>query len=82
MTTFHRTSDEFTLVPKAVFTDNRLSAAAMGVYGFLTTCPDGFDIEPEAIARHMQDGTEVIAAALEELHRCGHFAEDESETGR
>jgi hypothetical protein len=87
MRLMHGRAPKFTSLPNAVFLDRRLSLTAKGVYGFIGTCPDGFEITAEAIAQFMPDRTEDIEAALDELDRYGYLDDftveiDEPEAGR
>lgn len=63
----------FTQISNDFFRDPRLSAAAKGVFGFISTHRDGFGITPELIAKHMRSGVTAIKAALRELEKYGYL---------
>ncbi len=50
-----------------VFQDPQLSAKAKGIFGFLSTQPDGWRADVKSIVREMRDGRDAIITGLQEL---------------
>lgn len=61
--------DQFTSIHNHVFRDSRLSAKAMGIFGFLSTHSDGERVGTKSIAQAMKDGRDAILSGLQELER-------------
>lgn len=68
----------FTQISNDFFRDPRLSAAAKGVFGFISTHRHGYGITPELIAKHMRSGVTAIKAALRELEKCGYLTREQT----
>lgn len=68
----------FTQISNDFFRDPRLSAAAKGVFGFISTHRSGFGVTPELIAKHMRTGVTGVKAALRELERCGYLVREQT----
>jgi hypothetical protein len=58
-----------TRVHSGVFTDSRLSAKAMGMFAFLSTCADGDHVDERVVTRAMRDGVAAVRTGLRELEQ-------------
>ena len=65
-------TENFTVMPNAVFRDERLSANAKGFMAYLLTCADHWEVHLTALGRAMGTGKDKTQAVIRELHDAGY----------
>ncbi|NEQ64767.1 MAG: hypothetical protein F6K21_04520 [Symploca sp. SIO2D2] len=73
------------MINKGFYEDNRLSAKAKGILGYLLSRPDGWVTRTEQITSVMTDGLTAIKSGLRELEQNGYFRRfpvRDTETGK
>jgi hypothetical protein len=72
----------FTQVGNEIFSNNRVSAKAKGVYCYLWSKPDGWDFSHIRISQEFSDGRKGILSAINELEDCGYLERKRQKDGR
>ncbi|MDT0392335.1 hypothetical protein [Streptomyces dubilierae] len=62
-------TDQFTQVANALFRDRRLSFKAKGIFGYISTHRNGWQVTVADLARLGPDGREAVRTGLQELER-------------
>ncbi|MFJ3446004.1 hypothetical protein ACIPM2_33075 [Streptomyces sp. NPDC086081] len=62
-------ADQFTQVANALFRDGRLSFKAKGIFGYLSTHRNGWQVTVADLVRLGPDGREAVRTGLQELER-------------
>ncbi|MFD3503127.1 hypothetical protein ACFWWT_38155 [Streptomyces sp. NPDC058676] len=63
--------DQFTQIANALFRDSRISFKAKGLFGYISTHRDGWQITVANLARHGRERVDAVTTGLEELERHG-----------
>jgi len=63
--------DQFTQIANALFRDSRLSFKAKGLFGYISTHRDGWQITVANLARHGRERVDAVTTGLEELESHG-----------
>lgn len=80
MSTFKKDSNKSVAIPNNVIEDSRLSFDALGLYMFLCSMPDGWEVSAERIADlNPADDISTIRRALCELKEAGYLTDDKEE---
>ncbi|MEU0047290.1 hypothetical protein [Streptomyces werraensis] len=66
-------ADQFTQIANRLFRDHRLSYKAKGIFGYVSTHRDGWQITITDLAAVGPDGKQAIRVALKELEHCGYL---------
>jgi hypothetical protein len=66
-------ADQFTQIANRLFRDVRLSFRAKGIFGYISTHRDGWQVTIADLAAVGPDGREAVRFALRELERCGYL---------
>ena len=69
--------DNFTIVPNAVFLDERLSVEAKGVLGFLLSRPHAWQVRLEHIGRTLRVGRKKLQRIFRELISAGYVTREQ-----
>ncbi|MGW7385316.1 hypothetical protein [Streptomyces sp. NPDC054794] len=64
-------ADQFTQIANALFRDSRLSFKAKGLFGYISTHRDGWQITVANLARHGRERVDAVTTGLEELESHG-----------
>ncbi|MFI8194485.1 hypothetical protein ACIF8T_38195, partial [Streptomyces sp. NPDC085946] len=64
-------ADQFTQIANGLFRDGRLSFKAKGIFGYISTHRDGWQITVSELVRHGKEGTDAITTGLKELEKYG-----------
>ncbi|MGW2890624.1 hypothetical protein ACWDDN_36025 [Streptomyces griseoruber] len=65
--------DQFTQIANGLFRDSRLSFKAKGIFGYVSTHRDGWQVTLAHLVAVGPDGREAIRAGLKELERYGYL---------
>ncbi|MEU5194493.1 hypothetical protein ACKI16_30080 [Streptomyces scabiei] len=65
--------DQFTQIANGLFRDSRLSFKAKGIFGYVSTHRDGWQVTLAHLVAVGSDGREAIRAGLKELERYGYL---------
>ncbi|MFF0386816.1 hypothetical protein [Streptomyces sp. NPDC004286] len=68
--------DQFTQIANGLFRDSRLSYRAKGIFGYISTHRDGWQITLATLAAVGPDGKESVRTGLEELERYGYLVRE------
>lgn len=77
----HKHKGRFTVVPNAIFNDDRISIGAKGLLGYLLSCPGNWDVRHDQLQRKLGIGRKLLSKYLNELEEAGYLDRDE-EQGR
>ncbi|MEU6511019.1 hypothetical protein [Streptomyces sp. NPDC046942] len=66
-------ADQFTQIANGLFRDPRISYKAKGLFGYVSTHRDGWQVTVAHLATVGSDGREAIRAGLKELERFGYL---------
>ncbi|MFE0553733.1 hypothetical protein ACFW3A_30405 [Streptomyces pilosus] len=66
-------ADQFTQIANRLFRDARLSYKAKGIFGYVSTHRDGWQVTITGLAAVGPDGREAVRVALRELEHCGYL---------
>ncbi|MGW3681261.1 hypothetical protein [Streptomyces prasinus] len=66
-------ADQFTQIANRLFRDAKLSYKAKGIFGYISTHRDGWQVTIADLAAVGPDGKEAVRVALRELERCGYL---------
>ena len=64
----------FTVIPNAIFNDDRLSLEARGLLGFLLSCPPNWEVRHDALRRRFGLSRQRLASMLRELTSAGYIS--------
>ncbi|MFJ8034720.1 hypothetical protein [Streptomyces sp. NPDC096032] len=64
-------ADQFTQIANGLFRDARLSFKAKGIFGYLSTHRNGWQVTVAALVRHGREGVDAVRAGLKELEWAG-----------
>jgi hypothetical protein len=68
--------DQFTQIANALFRDSRTSFKAKGLFGYISTHRDGWQITVADLARHGRERVDAVTTGLEELEHRGFLLRD------
>src|SRR5258705_9259654 len=77
----HKHNGSFTIVPNAIFNDDRLSLAAKGLLGYLLSRPRNWEVRHDQLQRKLDVGRKLLSNLLNELKEVGYLERDD-EQGR
>jgi hypothetical protein len=77
----HKHKGRFTVVPNAIFNDDRICPGAKGLLGYLLSRPGNWDVRHDQLQRKLDIGRKLLSKLLKELERAGYLERDE-EQGR
>ncbi|MFC8833372.1 hypothetical protein ACFT8V_09265 [Streptomyces griseoincarnatus] len=66
-------ADQFTQIANGLFRDSRLSYKAKGIFGYVSTHQDGWQVTLAHLVAVGPDGREAVRAGLKELERYGYL---------
>jgi hypothetical protein len=66
-------ADQFTQIANGLFRDSRLSYKAKGIFGYVSTHRDGWQVTLAHLVALGPDGREAVRAGLKELERYGYL---------
>ncbi|MEU6496898.1 hypothetical protein ABZ890_42115 [Streptomyces sp. NPDC046984] len=66
-------ADQFTQIANGLFRDNRLSFKAKGIFGYVSTHRDGWQVTVTDLVRLGPDGREAVRTGLRELEAHGYL---------
>lgn len=66
-------ADQFTQIANGLFRDSRLSYRAKGIFGYVSTHRDGWQVTVAHLVSVGPDGREAVRAGLKELERYGYL---------
>ncbi|KUN17677.1 hypothetical protein AQJ11_37445 [Streptomyces corchorusii] len=66
-------ADQFTQIANGLFRDSRLSYKAKGIFGYVSTHRDGWQVTLDQLVAVGPDGREAVRAGLKELERYGYL---------
>ncbi|MGW0095556.1 hypothetical protein ACWDWS_42340 [Streptomyces sp. NPDC003328] len=69
-------ADQFTQIANGLFRDSRLSYKAKGIFGYVSTHRDGWQVTLAHLVAVGPDGREAIRAGLKELERYGYLVRE------
>ncbi|MFG2961396.1 hypothetical protein ACGF5O_47735 [Streptomyces sp. NPDC048291] len=69
-------ADRFTQIANGLFRDSRLSFKAKGIFGYVSTHRDGWQITIPHLVSQGLDGREAVRAGLKELERYGYLVRE------
>ncbi|MEU9412248.1 hypothetical protein AB0E08_42050 [Streptomyces sp. NPDC048281] len=69
-------ADRFTQIANGLFRDSRLSFKAKGIFGYVSTHRDGWQITIAHLVSQGPDGREAVRAGLKELERYGYLVRE------
>jgi hypothetical protein len=64
-------ADQFTQIANGLFRDNRISYRAKGLFGYISTHRDGWQITAANLARHGREHVDAVTTGLKELEHHG-----------
>ena len=68
---------DFTIVYNACFKDNTISMQAMGLFAYLMTLPNDWEIHKEELVSHFSNGRDAVLKAFDELVEKGYIVVEE-----
>jgi hypothetical protein len=77
----HKHKGRYTIVPNAIFNDDRLSLGAKGLLGYLLSRPGNWNVRHDQLQRQLGVGRKLLSKYLTELEKAGYLERDE-EQGR
>ncbi|MEU2587322.1 hypothetical protein ABZ612_31290 [Streptomyces avermitilis] len=69
-------ADQFTQIANALFRDSRISFKAKGLFGYISTHRDGWQVTVANLARHGRERVDAVTTGLEELEKHGFLLRD------
>ncbi len=69
-------ADQFTQIANALFRDSRISYRAKGIFGYISTHRDGWQVTVAALVGLGPDGRDAVRAGLNELERYGYLVRE------
>ncbi|MFF8847965.1 hypothetical protein ACF08N_35550 [Streptomyces sp. NPDC015127] len=69
-------ADQFTQIANALFRDRRISFKAKGLFGYISTHRDGWQVTVANLARHGRERVDAVTTGLEELENHGFLLRD------
>ncbi|WP_438306598.1 hypothetical protein ACSHXN_44005 (plasmid) [Streptomyces sp. HUAS TT11] len=69
-------ADQFTQIANGLFRDSRLSFKAKGIFGYVSTHRDGWQVTLAHLVAVGPDGREAVRAGLKELERYGYLVRE------
>ncbi|MEU6653371.1 hypothetical protein ABZ904_29035 [Streptomyces sp. NPDC046900] len=69
-------ADQFTQIANGLFRDSRLSYKAKGIFGYVSTHRDGWQVTLAHLVAVGPDGREAVRAGLKELERYGYLVRE------
>ncbi|GAA2702644.1 hypothetical protein GCM10010095_71660 [Streptomyces anthocyanicus] len=63
--------DQFTQISNALFRDGRLSFKAKGIFGYISTHRDGWQVTVAELVRRGREGVDAVATGLKQLEQHG-----------
>ena len=76
-----RIRSPITVVPNAIFIDDRISLGAKGLLGYLLSRPGNWNVRHDQLQRQFGIGRKLLSKYLTELEKAGYLERDE-EQGR
>ncbi|MFE2700809.1 hypothetical protein ACFXI6_18105 [Streptomyces mirabilis] len=70
------TGDQFTQIANALFRDTRISFKAKGLFGYISTHRDGWQVTIANLARYGRERVDAVTTGLEELEKHGFLLRD------
>ncbi|MFJ8470251.1 hypothetical protein [Streptomyces swartbergensis] len=64
-------ADQFTQIANGLFRDNCLSYKAKGIFGYISTHQDGWQVTVAGLVRSGPDGRDAVRTGLQELETHG-----------
>jgi hypothetical protein len=77
----HKHKGRFTIIPNAIFNDDRLSLGAKGLLGYLLSLPGNWQVRHDQLQFKLGIGRKQLAKLFIELEEAGYLARDD-EQGR
>jgi hypothetical protein len=77
----HKHKGRFTVVPNAIFNDDRISLAAKGLLGYLLSRPRNWDVRHDQLQHKFDIGRKLLSTLFMELEKAGYLERDK-EQGR
>jgi hypothetical protein len=77
----HKHKGRFTVVPNAIYNDDRISLGAKGLLGYLLSRPGNWDVRHDQLQHKLAIGRKMLCKLLRELEAAGYLERDE-EQGR
>jgi hypothetical protein len=77
----HKHKSRFTVVPNAIFKDNRICLGAMGLLGCLLSRPGNWDVRHDQLQHQYGIGRKLLSQYLKQLEKAGYLERDQ-EQGR
>ncbi|WP_455362356.1 hypothetical protein [Streptomyces sp. SYSU K21746] len=68
--------DQFTQIANGLFRDTRISFKAKGLFGYISTHRDGWQVTVANLARHGRERVDAVTTGLEELEKHGFLLRD------
>lgn len=68
---------DFSIVYNACFKDNTISMQAMGLFAYLMTLPNDWEIHKEELVSHFSNGRDAVLKAFDELVEKGYIVVEE-----
>ncbi|WP_425543929.1 hypothetical protein [Streptomyces crystallinus] len=69
-------SDQFTQIANGLFRDSRLSFRAKGIFGYVSTHRNGWQVTITDLVHLGPDGREAVRTGLRELEACGYLVRE------
>ncbi|KMS74256.1 hypothetical protein ACM01_15220 [Streptomyces viridochromogenes] len=66
-------ADQFTQIANGLFRDSRLSYKAKGIFGYISTHQDGWQVTVAGLVRSGPDGRDAVRTGLQELETHGYL---------
>ncbi|MDQ0956077.1 hypothetical protein QFZ24_010086 [Streptomyces phaeochromogenes] len=67
------TGDQFTQIANGLFRDSRLTYKAKGIFGYISTHQDGWQVTVAGLVRSGPDGRDAVRTGLQELETHGYL---------
>ena len=75
----HKHRGRFTVVPNAIFNDDRLSLGAKGLLGYLLSRPGNWQVRHDHLQRKLGIGRKLLTGLLVELEKAGYLEREEQQ---
>lgn len=72
----HRHKGRFTVVPNAIFNDDRLSLGSKGLLGYLLSLPGNWQVRHDQLQYQLGVGRKLLSKLLLELEEAGYLERD------
>jgi hypothetical protein len=73
----HKHKGSFTVVPNAIFNDDRLSLGAKGLLGYLLSRPSNWQVRHDQLQHKLNIGRKLLANLLDELRKAEYVDREE-----